>query len=237
MSLLLLRSKKYYKKILKYGPLTLWPQWELSGNVAQCLTGPAMNGQYTGVTLGQRVTDSKGVTFICPFYDGANDYTNVWTTAFRDAFNGLEGTMIGWAKVNGGGVWTDAAERVLFQIWVDGNNYVRWKKTVVNNTLAGEYHAGAVTKDINISFSGTDWFSFGSTWSASADEVRHFLIGIQQGATLTNLGVWAGDILNVATLIGAANTGPASVWHGWSVYAFVLPYAATPIQVKDLVTL
>ena len=64
---------KFYRKVLDYRPIAYWPQWESAGSAARCLVNTAQNGAYTGVTLGQPgAVDGD----LCPYYDGANDYTN-----------------------------------------------------------------------------------------------------------------------------------------------------------------
>src|SRR3990172_10333685 len=114
----------YYQKVLRTQRdylLAYWMQAEGSGAVALDTSGNSRTGAYTGVDLGQAgIGDGK----TCPWFDGANDYNNVYTTSLRDAFNGSEGTVAIWAKVNSAAVWTDGANRIIFRLRVDGNNYV-----------------------------------------------------------------------------------------------------------------
>lgn len=202
----------YWRRLLRTGPITLWPQWETEGSVAHCLVNPAQNGQYVGVSL----ADNLGpFGWKAPYYDGANDYCNVFSAAFRDALNGSEGTALIWARVANAGVWTDATSRYQFHC-VDTNDFNEWVspyKHTVFNRLMSVYIAGGVNVAVAIdSMTTTGWFCHVITWSASGDKVEAFIDGISKGS-VGSLGTWAGTI-DRAT-IGSANTVPASVWHGW----------------------
>ena len=101
-------EEAYYEKVLgiqSANMLAYWPVWEASGAVADNIEGTAArDGAYTGVDLGQ---PGIGDGNTCPWWDGANDYCNIYSTSLRDAFNGAEGTIACWAKVNSAAVWTD----------------------------------------------------------------------------------------------------------------------------------
>lgn len=236
---------QYYRKVLYYRPIAYWPLWETSGMVARCLVNTAQNGTYTGVTLGQA---GIGDGNTCPLFDGANDYCDIYTAAFKDAFalyndpTGLldesEGTVMVWAKVANAGVWTDGADRFLLQLAVDANNRLLCAKTITNNRLFLKYAAGGAFEDQAINGMTTiEWMCLGMTWSKSAGangEVKHFLNGVQQGATDTALGVWVGNLAAAATTIGASSTGPAEPWHGWLAHCAVWDTPLTPTQIADL---
>ena len=205
----------YNDLVLGTGPIAYWPQNEPAGTVANCLVNPAQNGAYTGVTLANDLTGPFGMP--APFYDGANDFCNIYSAALNTAFSGATGTVMIWAKVANVGVWTDAATRQTVQLWVDGNNYFRPYRTNVNNLFQHAYRANGVTEVVN-SAGRTDiiWMPLALTWSKPAEEMRAYIYGAQVGATQINLGVWAGNLLAGACALGSSSGAVAGeVWHGW----------------------
>ncbi len=100
--------------------LAYWPLSEVAGSVAYDFSGNARHGAYTGVTLGKT---GIGDGDTCPFFDGANDFVNIYSVSLRDAFNGAEGTAMIWAKVFNVGVWTDGAYRNTLHLHTDGSTY------------------------------------------------------------------------------------------------------------------
>jgi len=223
----------YNDLVMGTQPIAYWPQSESSGLTAYCLTNPAMNGTYTGVTLANDLTGPFGTP--APFYDGANDYCNIYSAALNTAFSGAEGTVAIWAKVNGIGVWTDAAIRQTINLWVNGNNYLRPQKMNVNNLFQHFYRANAIGETVN-SAGRTDivWMHVALSWSKSAEEMKAYIYGAQVGATQINLGVWAGNLLNTACCIGANGTGPSEVWHGWLGPCAIWNRALTPAEIAAL---
>lgn len=230
-----IQSSEYYEKVLGYGPIAYWPQWERTGAAATCQVNSAQNGAYVGVTLGQvGIGDGN----VCPFYDGANDLANIYSGTLAGRFNGPEGTAMIWARVANAGVWTDGAFRYSFNLWVDVNNHVNIQKMNVNNTIRFRYMAGGVADDVTVGgLTRTDWMVLLVSWSASAGitgEVRAYIDGIQQGITQVGLGVWAGNLGNTTTCIGAANTIPTFVWHGYLAHCAVWDRALSPAQIAGL---
>ncbi len=225
----------YAIKVLKYSPIAYWPLWEAAGGVAECLVNPAQNGAYTGVTLGQ---PGIGDGNTCPLFDGATDFVDIFTAGLQGAFDGAEGTLMVWAKVFNVGVWTDAADRFLFRLEVDGNNYVFCAKTITNNRLFFRYTAGGVVEAQAVGGLTTiKWMCLGMTWSKLAGvngEVKYFFDGVQQGATDTALGVWAGNLAAATTVIGTSDTAPLNLWHGWLAHAAVWDVALTPTEMAEL---
>lgn len=238
---LLFGGREYYKKVLATGPIAYWPQWEPSGGVSRCLVDSAQNGAYTGVTLGQPgIGDGR----TSPFFDGANDFNNVFTPTFRDRFaltnHGApgavsEGAVMVWARVANAGVWTDAVNRrPLSLVVVNGVNDVYFQKRAGANQFLFVYTAGGVTHFLTIALNTILWFNAMITWSASADEVRFYLDGVQQGVTLNGLGVWAGNLAATRTIIGAQVTMPAEVFHGYLAHGAVWDRALSPAEIAQL---
>jgi len=223
----------YSDKTLSYNPKAYWPLNETSGSVARCLVNSAQNGVYTGVTLGDGVGPDGSP---CPFFDGANDYVNIWTTALHDAFNGSEGTVAIWAKVNAVDVWTNGAVKYIFQLNAAAAvEYARIYKSNTNNRMSYRYQAGGVTEggDEN-GLSETDWMHLALTWSKSADEVRYWRDGAEVATVDTSLGTWVGSIDSDYPIIGASSTIPGGPWHGWLSNSALWGRALAQPEIADL---
>ena len=218
--------QSYLQKIIAMFGTSLigyWPGSEEAGTVAVDYSGNGYNGVYTGVTLGQ---EGIGDGLPCPLYDGVGDYTAL-PAGFRSALNVSEGTIGLWAKVSGAGVWTDATTRNLFFLSTDATNRILLRRSTTNNQLSHAYVAGGTTESVTFTTSTIDWFHTAITWSVSADEVKVYFNGIQQGATQTTLGTWAGAV-------GVANIGGeivARIWDGYLAHCISLNRAATPAEV------
>ncbi len=142
-----------------------------------------------------------------------------------------------WARVFNAGVWTDGNFRRPFSLEVDVNNRVNvFYRNAVNNTLLSAYGAGGVPEnETTVAYGGVlTWLHLGMTWSKSAGangEVRHYVNGVQEGATDTALGVWAGVLANTRAVIGDSDTGSSRPWHGWLAHPAVFGRPLTPAEV------
>jgi hypothetical protein len=226
----------YDGKVLGTSPIAYWPLWETSGLVANCLVNSAQNGTYTGVTLGQ---PGIGDGNTAPFFDGTNDFVSIFSAAFNLAFNGSEGTYAGWFKVANAGVWTDGTTRYTFVLLQDVTDRIYGSRIGgINNQINHIYAAGGVTKTRGVAgLSFINWMHWAITWSAAADEMKTYLNGIQQGATLNGLGVWAGGPLDpTQTLIGARTNAPATLWHGYAAHNAVWATALPQPTILSLAT-
>lgn len=234
-------DQEYYEKVLGYGPIVYWPLWETAGAVADNLgtLGAAADGTYVGVTLNNAI-GPDGVNG-CPFFDGANDFVNIFSAAFNAAFNGATGTVVIWARVNAAAVWADGAQRYAFHIYDDATNYYKVQKVGAASTIQFQGVAGGGNATTNVNpFSDTAWFHIAITWSdgANADQFISYINGVQQGGASPNLNIWAGGGLsNIRTLIGAQITTPSLVWHGWLAHCAVWTSVLTPAQILDIATI
>jgi hypothetical protein len=227
----------YSDKVLSYGPIAYWPLWETAGvTAADQVNSPAQDGTYTGVTLAN-APGPDGINN-APLFDGANDFVDIYTIPFRDAFNGSEGTAMGWFKVFNAGIWTDGAVRYPYSVRADANNWVRpLYRTAVNNQLQYSYIAGGVNKAENIAgWSDITWVCSAITWSATADEVKAYADGAQQGVTQGGVGVWAGVLAAAGCVIGARSNVPHQPWHGWVSHVAFWDSALNSTQIADLAT-
>jgi hypothetical protein len=223
---LLLRADQagYADKILGLDLANLigyWPLWEPSGSVADNYQGiAARDGSYTGVTLGQAgIGDGR----TCPYFDGANDYVDVYSDSLRDAFSADNGTIMAWAKVSGANIWTDDQLRWVFFIGADNNNRIQLVKTGADgsNKFAWLYKAGGTKKEVSEAITPTDWFHVAFTWDTAADEAKAYYNGAQIGDTLTDLGTWAGNLASGYCFIGSFATPPNYIWSGWIAHPAV----------------
>lgn len=230
-------DKAYLGKLLAlFGSsvVAYWPMSEPSGTVALDASGNGRNGAYTGVTLGASgIGDGRTATS----FDGSTSFVNVHSASLAAAFNGSAGTLMVWAKVSGAGVWTDGvARRPVYISDAGGNDRVILLKESVNNAFTW-YRQGTGTADSvsKLSFSPTTWQHYALTWSESADELKAYLNGVQEGATQSTLGVFA-DAITVA-IVGASSTVPASVWSGSLAHAVILNRVATPAELALAATI
>jgi len=222
----------YYLKVLSYNPIAYWPLWEASGDVAHCLVNSAQNGAYTGVTLGQPgIGDGR----TCPLFNGATDFVDVYTTTFRDAFNGAEGTAIIWAKVFDVGVWTDETSRYWLRFLADTQNTVWIGRIGLDERYHHRYEAGNVPETVNkTGITTTDWMLAGITWSKTADEFKAFYNGTQISTTQTGLGTWVGTLASAFAVIGATENDATAPFFGWLAHCAVCDRSLTPTQMADL---
>lgn len=220
----------YYKKILSTAPGSLigfWRQNEESGTTSEDISGEDNDGSYTGVTLANaRGPDGQPV----PYYDGANDYNNIYSAAFNTDFDGSEGTALVWAKVNGAGVWTDGTERRLIQLRADTDNRLWMGRYIGNNEFSFFYEANATAESTDYAFSAMGWFCAAMTWSNSGDSVVFFING-DLVTSHSTIGTWAGALNNDQAIIGARITTPTNVWHGWLGPVAIWSTPLTPEQV------
>lgn len=211
--------------------IAYWPLSEPSGAAAIDQTG-RYHGAYTGVDLNYPGVGDGGSA---PFFDGINDFCNIYSAALATAFNGAEGAVSIWMKVSGAGVWTDATLRRLMGLRVDANNQVNLSRSATSNTLLCQYLAGATSKTVSIgSQSSTDWLHLAMTWSKSADQMKVYFQGVQTGATQTGLGTWAGTFNSTRANIGADSTVPATVWSGNLAHAAIWTRALSAGEIAEL---
>jgi len=230
----------YSDKLLAIAPANLiayWPLRETSGAVADNLEGTAArDGAYTGVTLNSSTgPDGKPV----PLFDGANDFVDIYSASFNTAFSGAEGTVSIWAKVSGAGVWTDGTARNVISIEVDPSNVVEILKRggATDDVLKFSHEAGGTLKQLDVTGqTSTAWRHLAITWSVVADELKFYIDGAKQGATLTGLGTWAGALGIVTCTIGSEDTSPTFPWDGYLAHTAVWNTPLTPAQILALAT-
>jgi hypothetical protein len=171
-----------------------------------------------------------------PWFDGSNDYNNIYSTALRDDVDGDEGTFSIWAKVNSASVWTDGTTRNSHYFYVDGDNHTYIRRQTNDNRVRFAHKANGTIKVVDVNgLSSTDWIHLAITWSNSDDAIKAYIDGVQQGSTQTGLDSWAGQLSSQNTNIGCASkTGPDAVWHGWLAHGALWK---TPLSSTQIVSL
>ena len=228
-------TPQYYQKMLALNPIAYWVEDEKSGTVAYDLVSGrvagAQNGTHSGVTLWQNgIGDGRRAAG----YNGQSSYTNIYSAALAAAFSGASGTAMIWMRVSGVGVWTDGAVGGMFVLQVDGNNYVRLRKSNANNQIQFWYKAGGTFESVVAAYSALTWTHIAVTWSKAAEEMRAYLNGVQTGVTQVALGVWAGALSVSTTVLGASNNTPAEPFPGYLAHAAVFNRALSPAEIETL---
>lgn len=228
----------YIDKVLGYGPIAYWPLNESSGTVAQCLVNPAQNGTYNSDVSGWPPGTGIGDGNTAPFFDGANDFINIYSATLAAAFNGAAGTVACWAKVVNVGAWTDTVTRKTVTLRVDGSNFVYCPhKKNTNNTYLAQYNAAGTLEAVQTAgHTDVTWMHLAMTWDKAAEQMKAFKSGSQEGATQVALGIWAGALSATQTVIGARNTAISDPWHGWIQHPGVWDTVLTQPQIADLAT-
>jgi hypothetical protein len=214
----------YLNKVMATGPLALWTLGDASGLVAtEYVNG--WNGTYSNVTLGQT---GIGDGSTAASFNGTTSYCNLYSAALAAAFNGAAGTIAQWLKVSGAGVWADGVlRRPYYLTTASTNNRVLLNKPVEANQFSFNYIAGGVNRGFTqTGFSTVAWFLAALSWDYAANAAIASINGIQVGATLAGLGVWAGAL--VQTTVGAQSPA-SSFWDGYvgpsMVWTTALPLA------------
>lgn len=227
----------YKRKLLTIEPDDLIGYWlldESAGDTAEDSSGNDHAGAVNNLTWGE---DGIGDGGTAAAFNGGSSYVDVYSTNLRDLFDGDEGTLLAWARVSDSGVWTDGALRYVAFFMVDANNVVLIRKSMTNNTLTFEYHAGGVTEFVNHSGMSTlGMMCLALTWSKTADIVRAYVDGVQVGTSST-LGTWAGTLASTKATWGANTTAPWEVWSGDIAHCALWKKALTPTQIGDLAKL
>jgi hypothetical protein len=223
----------YKQLVLAHEPIAYWPLDEVSGAVANCEVDSNQDGTYTGVTLGQNVVDDNGVSFIAPYFDGANDFANVWTATLNTVFNGAEGSFSVWVRMGNAGTWSDGLSRAVWHFRVNGNNYIQIVKGVAAGNMYVGRNSGGVWDSVGAAgLSSTDWMHIVTTWSETDDELKLYIDNTLIGTAVT-LGAWAGGAM-ITSCIGAADIVPSWVSNAWISHSMLFDRALTAAEVARL---
>jgi len=212
--------------------LAYWPMNEASGAVAEDATNNNRDGAYTGVTLGET---GIGDGNTCPFFDGTNDYNNIYSAGLSSVVSGDTGTAMIWCKVYNVGVWADASARRAIILKYDWSNYVTLHKESGGLGFNFRHQSPANENNVYYDVDNIAWFCAVLTWDRGADAIKAYINGSQYGATQTGMAAWAGAIGDAG--IGARVTFPTDPWYGWLAHAAVWDIALTSTEVAALATI
>ena len=228
-SLLLMGGGSYASTVLATSPLALWTLSETSGTVAADSSGNGYPGAYSAVTL----NDATFAGSPAPSFNGTSSFVNVHSAGLAGAFNGAEGTIALWWRIPSA-VWSDNAQRLHYNFYVNTSNLISLRKET-SNTVRAFYVAGGTASTLNMTGTPTTWTHSVITWSASAGasgEARLYTNGVQDGATETSIGTWAGAPISTRTILGAFSTTATGWYSGNLAYAGLWGRALTPAEIS-----
>jgi hypothetical protein len=194
-----------------------------------------MHGLYTGVDLANANGPAKTKTK-APYFDGANDYVNIFSAPLASYLSGTLGTLGIWCKLNGS--WAGTTRYHAIRFLADANNYVYIEKSgTVNQWKFALNSGGAIAQvlDATAYSLGSAWFLSVLTWDKAANELKGYVNNAQVGTTQAIAGTWAGSA--TTALIGAATLTPVYVWDGWLAHAFILNRVAALAEIQTAYSL
>lgn len=209
-----------------------WRMNEITGTTAVDASDAGNNGTYTAVALMNR-PNPVPVGGFAPKFVPPNSVLDVYSAGFNTDFDGSEGAFGMWVKPSDGSVWTDGTQDWLMFVYVDNSNYFQIFKNSTSNQMLFTRVAGGTTKTVTVSYSNTEWFHVGMTWSEAAGEFKAYINGVQTGTTQTSIGTWSGGaITSTGAAIGGYHTyWTDRKWDGWLSNAF---FATTPLSATSM---
>lgn len=214
--------------------IAYWKLGETSGTTADDSSATGADGVYSGTyTLGQTgIGDGSLSTLFTPTTGRVSLAATIAT--LDTPFDGAEGTLFAWAKVNAAGVWSDGASRFIASLGFNASNRIFLNKTQFANLATGTYVAGGTTEQITISTSTTAWFSIAVTWKKAAEEVKCYFNGAQNGATAGTLGVWTGALASGSSAIGDSTSAGGVGWSGNIAHVAAWKVALTAAEIASI---
>lgn len=215
-----------YDNLIKYHPIDA-----PSGSGVEDYSSKNNDGSATGIarasTLG---VDGRPASF----FDGANDYIDIYTAGFATNFDGDEGSANIWAKFSAG-AQTDGTNRNFWRIEGDSDNTV-WIKKGNNNdeiTMWHEANTTVVTSNFDQNM-GTAWWMLTLTWSKSNNRCRMYKNSNLE-VSATTMGTWnAAGLDSNRTCIGARIVTPDWEFDGFLAHFAVWDIELTGTKIKNL---
>ena len=225
----------YIAKVRSYSPIAYWPLNEPAGATVNCLVNAAQDGAYTGVTLGQRVTDANGVTFVCPLFDGTNDYADIYSAALSSAFDWDLFSIAIWGRVYNAGVWTDETVRKMINIEETGTDDTSIGRTAANGQVALEinYSTDPVWRGLYPAETSTDWVHYALTLSKTDDLLTAYIDGASVGVDDDLRTAKKNPLLSTNCNIGSLGQ-PSNAWYGWLAHCAMWDSVLSAPQIADL---
>jgi hypothetical protein len=125
--------------------------------------------------------------------------------AMAASFSVTEGSASLWFKVTDVSSFLSGGSLLL--ISTDANNYIAIYVDGSGNLIFA-YYAGGTAKSVSSVHPNpdTEWHNYKITWTKAGDALKAYFDGVQFGATVGGLGVWAGGLVKAVVGGGAANT-------------------------------
>ncbi len=223
-------EQDYTEVIKSLDPIAYWPMGERFGSTAYDATQNHFNGGITGATLGEPGI-GDGLTSM--FFDAVNDRIDIYSAALAAAFNGSEGTLMTWLKVNDVGIWTDSTARTAVVLARIAGDQVALQRNTTNNEFQWWYSAGGTFENYedNLWGGNVGWLNSTVSWSKTADEAISYANGVAIN-TQNTLGNFVGPIAAGRCFIGAGDAFNFNPWHGWLAHAALFDRPLTPAEVQ-----
>lgn len=217
------RALRLYRSSL----VAFYPLREVSGTTAIDLSGNWYNGAYAGVVLNSDgFKDEHGQTL----WDTNTDRCNLVGSGLKTAIPATTGSIVFWAKVQSGSLWTDGTNHYLFQFYVDANNYINLSKTTVNYQLWYAMKAGGIGAGISRGgTNSTDWMQLAIVWSGG--QMTAWYNAAQVGSAVS-VGSFAGVLATAQ--IGQRTATGVEAWIGWIACFGVWNRALTQTDLQRL---
>lgn len=223
-----LRNRRGAMDLLQYSPAAYWKLDETSGVVATNYGSIASgNGAYTGVDLAQNVSP-----FTAPYFDGVNDFVNIYSAALNTSFVGgvgVLGSAVVFARVEELVAGTDA----VLHIQTGGAASIL-NIQMATNVWQWQYKSAGTTRTQTTAAAAGVWVCLGASWTNAGNEIKFYKDGAQVGTTQASPGAWSGTITTTAATLGSYTTTPLSPFKGHIAHAAIFP---TVLQDADFLSI
>jgi hypothetical protein len=203
-------------------PVAYWNFEEGGGTTVNDKSGNANTGTWNG--SGNHWVSGRSSK--AGNFNGASDYVDVYSANLASAFNGKEGTITSWVKINSPS--NDGTNRGIFMFFKDNNNYFEIFKLTTGNLRFRRY-ANSVYSQQDYTVPANTWLQLAIAYSESQDSFKAYVNGTQIGSTVTGLGTWSGSI--VEAKIGKSFTG--TYFNGSMDDFKIYNYARTGAQIMS----
>ena len=177
--------RPYARRILRHFGAACSRYWPLD-DASSTRVRELVKGDH-GTRIGTTV-DQAGPAGPATYFDGVNDYLNVYSESLAADFDGNEGAIIMWMSCDAE-AWTDGAYRNFLQFPVSQSesDYVFAYKSTVDNKLVllfQIYGRTILRAESDIAYSGFFLLTF--SWSQSANSVYMEVRGPEGTASESN---------------------------------------------------
>jgi hypothetical protein len=204
-----------------------WPLSEGSGTTITDESGNGRNGTYNnGGLLGQPGI-GDGRTSV--WFDGSNDWGDVYSDSLRDAWSWAAWSVAFWVKMNSAALWTDGQLRRCFTM-SGGSNFIWLRKSNGANRFQSWHRLNGndYLKDVTIGEDvSDDWFHVGYSSKTAAN--AYIYINGEQTLCKSGCPAPSGDAISTAQISANAETH-----HGWLAHVALWTTELTAAQFAAL---